>query len=49
MIEKILPQEQKEKSEQRESSRLRNQPCENYKTSISQSKIIKKVEFQKQL
>ena len=26
MIEKILPQEQVEKSEHRESSRLRNQP-----------------------
>ena len=49
MIEKILPQEQVEKSEHRESSRLRNQPRKNYKTLIPQSKILKKVEFQKQL
>ena len=47
MIEKILPQEQKEKSTHRESSRLRNQPRKNYKTLIPQSKILKKVEFQK--
>ena len=45
MIEKILPQEQKEKSSHRESSRLRNQPRKNYKTFIPQSKILKKVEF----
>ena len=49
MIEKILPQEQVEKSEHRESSRLRNQPRKNYKTFIPQSKILKKVEFQNQL
>ena len=49
MIEKILPHEQEEKSEHRESSRLRNQPRKNYKTFIPQSKILKKVEFQKQL
>ena len=49
MIEKILPQEQVEKSVHRKSSRLRNQPRKNYKTFISQSKILKKVEFQKQL
>ena len=49
MIEKILPQEQVEKSEHRESSRLRNQPRKNYKTFIPQSKILKKVEFQKEL
>ena len=49
MIEKIIPQEQVEKSEHRESPRLRNQPRKNYKTFIPQSKIIKKVEFQKQL
>ena len=49
LIEKFLPQEQVEKSEHRESSRLRNQPCKNYKTFIAQSKILKKVEFQKQL
>ena len=48
-IEKISPQEQLEKSEHRESSRLRNQPRKNYKTFIPQSKILKKVEFQKQL
>ena len=45
--EKILPQEQVEKSEYRESSRLRNQPRKNYKTFIPQPKILKKVEFQK--
>ena len=39
------PQEQKEKSEHRESSRLRNQPRKNYKTFIPQSKILKKVAF----
>ena len=49
MIEKILPQEQLEKSQHRESSRLRNQPRKNYKTFIPQSKILKKVEFQKKL
>ena len=49
MIEKIIPQEQVEKSEHRESSRLRNQPRKNYKTFIPQSKILKKIEFQKQL
>ena len=49
MIEKILPQEQVEKSEHKELSRLRNQPRKNYKTFIPQSKILKKVEFQKQL
>ena len=49
MIEKILRQEQVAKSEHRESSRLRNQPRKNYKTFIPQSKILKKVEFQKQL
>ena len=49
MTEKILPQDQKEKSEHRESSRLRRQPCKNYKTFIPHSKILKKVEFQKQL
>ena len=49
MIEKILSQEQVEKSEHRKSSRLRNQPGKNYKTFIPQSKILKNVEFQKQL
>ena len=49
MIEKILPQEQIEKSKHRESSRLRNQPRKNFKTFIPQSKILKKVEIQKQL
>ena len=43
MIEKFLPQEQVEKSEYRESSRLRNRPRKNYKTFIPQSKILKKV------
>ena len=47
MIEKILPQEQKKKSTHRESSRLRNQPHNDYKTFNPQSKILKKVEFQK--
>ena len=45
MTEKIIPQEQIDKSEHRESSRLRNQPRKNYKTFITQSKILKKVEF----
>ena len=49
MTEKILPQDQIEKSEYRESSRLRSQPRKKYKTFIPQSKILKKVEFQKQL
>ena len=49
MIEKVIPQEQFDKSEHRESSRLRNQPRKNYKTFIPRSKILKKVEFQKQL
>ena len=49
MMEKILPQEQVEKSEHREPSRLRNQPRKNYKTFIPQSRILKKVEFQKNL
>ena len=48
MIEKIL-QEQVEKSQHGELSRLRNQPRKNYKTFIPQSKILKKVEFQKQV
>ena len=48
MTEKIIPQEQIDKSEHRESSRLRNQPRKNYKTFIPQSKILKKVDFQKQ-
>ena len=42
-IEKILPQEQVQKSKHRELSRLRNQPRKNYKTFIPQSKILKKV------
>ena len=46
MIEKILPQEQKENSTHRESSRVRNQPRKNYKTFIPQSNILKQVEFQ---
>ena len=49
MTEKILPQDQQQKSEHRESARLRSQPRKNYKTFIPQSKILKKVEFQKQL
>ena len=49
MMKKFLPQEQVEKSEHRESSRLRNQPRKNYKTFTPQSKMLKKVEFQKKL
>ena len=49
MTEQIIPQEQIDKSEHRESSRLRNQPRKNYKIFIPKSKIFKKVEFQKQL
>ena len=49
MIENFLPQQQIEKSEHRELSRLRNQPRKNYKTFIPQSKVLKKTEFQKQL
>ena len=49
VIKNFLPQDQIEKSEHRELSRLRNQPRKNYKTLIPQSKILKKVEFQKQL
>ena len=45
MTENFLSQDQKEKSEHRESSRLRNQPRKNYKTFIPQYKILKKVEF----
>ena len=44
--EKIIPQDQKEKSPHRQSSRLRNQPRKDYKTFIPQSKLLKKVEFQ---
>ena len=47
MTDKILPQDQNEISELRESSRLRSQPKKNYKTFFAQSKILKKVEFQK--
>ena len=45
MTEKIIPQDQKEKSEHRETSRLRIQPRKKYKTFIPQSKKLKKVEF----
>ena len=48
MTEKILPQDQQEKSEHIEPSRLRSQPRKNYKTFNPQYKILKKVEFQKQ-
>ena len=47
MTEQIIPQEQIDKSEHRTSTRLRNQPRKNYKIFIPQSKILKKVEFQK--
>ena len=46
MIEKILPQEQVQKSEHRELSRLRSKPRKNYK---NLSKILRKIEFQQQL
>ena len=49
MTEKIVPHDQKEKSEHRESSRLRSQARKNYKTFIPQSIILKKNEFQQQL
>ena len=49
MKEKIQPQEQKEKFPHRKSSRLQNQPRKDYITFIPQSKILKKVEFQKPL
>ena len=38
MTEKILPHDQQQKSEHKESSRFRSQPRKNYKTFI-QSKI----------
>ena len=44
---KIIPQDQKEKYPHRQSSLLCNQPRKDYKTFIPQSKILKKVEFQK--
>ena len=47
--EKILPQEIKETSQNRQSSRLRNQRRKDYKTFFPQSKILKEVEFQKPL
>ena len=47
MTEQIIPQEQIDKSENRKTTRLRNQPRKNYKIFIPQSKILKKVEFQK--
>ena len=49
MTEKIVPHDQKEKSEHRELSRLRSQARKNYKTFIPQSIILKKNEFQQQL
>ena len=48
MTEQIITQEQIDKSEHRKSTRLRNQPRKDYKIFIPQSKILKKVEFQKQ-
>ena len=41
--EKIIPQDQKEKSLHRQLSRLRNHPRSNYKTFIPQSKILRKI------
>ena len=40
LTEKILPQDQQQKSKHRESSRLRSQPRKNYKTFIPHSKIF---------
>ena len=48
MTENILPQDQQQKSEHRELSRLTSQPRKNYKTFSPHSKILKKAEFQKQ-
>ena len=45
MTEETLPQDQQEKSEHRESSRLRSQPHKNYKTFIPQSEVVKKLNF----
>ena len=45
MIEKILPQEQVEKSEHRESSRFRNQPRKNYKILSHNLKYSRKLNF----
>ena len=45
MIEKILPQEQVEKSEHRESSRLRNQPRKSTKHSSHNLKYLRKLNF----
>ena len=47
MTEQIIPQEQIDKSENRKTTRLRNQPRKNYKIFIPQSKILKKVEISK--
>ena len=47
--EEFLSQDQKEKSLQRQSSRLRNQPRKDSKTFIPQSKILKKIEFQQSI
>ena len=41
MTEQIIPQEQIDKSENRKTTRLRNQPRKNYKIFIPQSKIFK--------
>ena len=45
---KTLTQDQKEKFEHRDLSRLRSQSRKIYKTFIPQSKVLPKVEFQKQ-
>ena len=47
MTEQIIPPRTIDKSENRKTTRLRNQPRKNYKIFIPQSKILKKVEFQK--
>ena len=49
MTEKFYHKIFKKNVNKRESLRLRSQPRKNYKTFIPQSKILKKVEFQKQL
>ena len=43
MTEQIISQEQIDKSEHRESSRLRNQPRKNYKLFIPQSTLKRKI------
>ena len=48
MTGKILPQDQQQKVEPRQLSRLGCQPRKNYKIFIPQSKKLKKNDFKKQ-